>query len=73
MKPIVDALNDASNLALWIIQFSGDKQIIQAARNVVEKSNLACDRIIELRGKSCQDIASIPEPQTINANAPIKP
>lgn len=50
MKTIVDALNEGSNLALWIIQYSADRDIVRVARNVVEKSNLACDRIMELRG-----------------------
>lgn len=73
MKVIVSALNEGSNLALWVFYISSDKDLLKAARNVIEQSNLACDEIIELRGDTWPDTANIQKQPITDANAPTKP
>ena len=55
MKAIVDALNESSNLAMWIIQSVADESQIKSARAVLRKNELAVDRVMEMKRKEGRD------------------
>jgi hypothetical protein len=49
MKAIVDAINESSNLAIWIIQSMDDPLITKSARAILRKNEAAVTRIMEIR------------------------
>lgn len=49
MQTVVESIVKSSNMALWILETSADKELIVMARKVVELNGKAMDKLLEVR------------------------